>query len=43
MQQAIKATKEEQINLKQTFSSRQEELGHIDVEIGRVTERFHMA
>jgi hypothetical protein len=43
MQQAIKAKKEETVNLKQTFTSRQDELGHIDFEIDRVTERFHMA
>jgi len=42
MELAIKKKQEEQASLKTTFNSRNEELVHIDQEIERVGDRFHM-
>lgn len=43
MEQEVEQKKYEQLNLKTTYQSRAEEIGHIDMEIERVSERFHAA
>jgi kinesin family protein 3/17 len=43
MEQDIKAKRDEQLNLNTTYETRRDEVDHIDQEIERVSEKYHIA
>ena len=43
MEQNIKAKKDEQLNLKSSYKTRSDEINHMDQEIERVSEKYHIA